>query len=84
MAMSKHDWHQTLREGFNDSDNAFRSKIIGAAVDVTWDYLAVTYPSSTQEVYTFKTGGSGGATVKAITVNYTTSAKDFISSVSVA
>lgn len=84
MAFSKYDWHQVLRQGFDDSTNAQRAKIIGAAVDVAWDYLAVTYPAATQEVYTFKSGGSGGTTVKTITVNYTTSAKAFIDNVGVA
>ncbi len=83
MAFSKFDWHQTLREGFDDTSRAFKSKIIGAAVDVSWDYLAVSYPSGTQEVYTFKTGGSGGTTVKTITVNYTSSTKDAIDNVAI-
>lgn len=41
----------------------------------TWDYLAVTYPSGTQEVYTFKTGGSGGSTVATATIDYVDSTK---------
>jgi len=43
-----------------------------------FDYVAVTYPSATQEVYEFKVGGSGGSTVATITVNYTDSTKDFV------
>lgn len=82
MAFSKLDSQQTLREGFNDSTGAFKFQAIDAALGVAWDYLAVTYPSSTQEVYTFKTGGSGGTTVRTITVNYTTTTKDYISNVS--
>lgn len=46
-----------------------------------FDYTAVTYPTATQEVYVFKTGGSGGTTVATVTVNYTDSTKDFISDV---
>ena len=40
-----------------------------------YDYDAVTYPLSTREVYTFKTGGSGGTTVATITINYTDATK---------
>lgn len=43
--------------------------------DVEFDYIAVTYPSGTQEVYTYKDGGSGGTTVAVITVNYVDSTK---------
>jgi hypothetical protein len=43
---------------------------------VTYDYGSVTYPSGTQEVYTFKSGGAGGTTVKTITVNYVDATKE--------
>lgn len=43
-----------------------------------FDYVACTYPSSTQEVFTYKTGGSGGSTVAIITINYTDSTKSNI------
>jgi hypothetical protein len=48
---------------------------------VTFDYLSASYPNSTTEVYTYKSGGSGGITVAVLTVVYTTVAKDFVSSV---
>jgi hypothetical protein len=55
---------------------------------VTWgfairdyDYIGVTYPSGTQEVYTFKTGGVSGTILAVITVDYTDSTKESISSV---
>ena len=35
-----------------------------------YDYVGVTYPTTSQEVYTFKTGGSGGTTVAVITLDY--------------
>jgi hypothetical protein len=44
-------------------------------VPSVWDYLKVTYPLGTTEVYTFKTGGSGGTTVSTVTVVYTDSTK---------
>lgn len=40
-----------------------------------YDYVAVTYPVATQEVYVFKTGGSGGTTVGIITINYVDATK---------
>jgi len=45
------------------------------------NYIGVTYPSDTQEVYTYKTGGSGGTTVGTITVNYTDATKEVLSNV---
>jgi hypothetical protein len=45
------------------------------------DSIVVEYPSSTTELYTYKTGGISGTTVATITVTYTTSAKTILSSV---
>ena len=44
-----------------------------------FDYVAVDYPTTVQEVYTYKTGGSGGTTVATVTVNYVDATKEFIS-----
>jgi len=35
-----------------------------------YDYVGVGYPTTSQEVYTFKTGGSSGTTVATITLDY--------------
>ena len=43
-----------------------------------YDYIATTYPTTTQEVYVYKTGGSGGTTVATITVNYTSEIKEYV------
>jgi hypothetical protein len=40
------------------------------------DYIATTYPTDSSEVYTFKTGGSGGTTVATITITYTDDTKE--------
>jgi hypothetical protein len=53
----------------------------GSLLSETYDYVSVAYPLATQEVYTFKSGGSGGTTVATITVNYTDSTKVNLSSV---
>ncbi|MBK7380563.1 MAG: hypothetical protein IPJ03_16530 [Ignavibacteriales bacterium] len=50
-------------------------------VTESYDYIAVTYPTSSSEQYVFKTGGSGGTTVATVVVTYTSSAKTDLSSV---
>ena len=47
---------------------------------VQYDYVAVTYPTGTTEVYTFKNGGSGGTVVAIITLIYTDTTKVNLSS----
>ena len=42
------------------------------------DAGTVEYPSSTQEVYKFRSGGISGTVLKTITINYTSSTKEFI------
>lgn len=46
-----------------------------------WDYLKQTYPNDTTDVFTFKSGGSGGTTVAVVTIVYTDSTKENIDSV---
>lgn len=65
------------------SGGSFNTLIQNTLVKVAYDYIAATYPSGTQEVYTFKTGGSGGSTVATVTVNYTDSTKSTLDNVSV-
>ncbi len=45
---------------------------------VVWDLIEATYPTATQEVYTYKLAS---VVTQVITVNYTASNKKFISSV---
>lgn len=40
-----------------------------------YDSAEVAYPTATQEVYTYK---KAGVTLKVVTINYTSSAKDYI------
>jgi len=44
-----------------------------------YDYVSVSYPSPTQEVYTFKVGGVSGTTVSTVTINYTDATKNNLS-----
>lgn len=64
-----------------DSQVAVRVKSLNSLVSEKYDYISVGYPTTTQEVYTFKSGGSGGTAVATVTVNYTTSSKEFIDNV---
>jgi len=52
--------------------------IAGNMIDVDYDYVSVAYPTTSSEVYTFKTGGSGGVTVATITISYTDTTKEYI------
>lgn len=70
-----------LRAIFNTSDNSISVKPISSLITSNYDYVAVTYPLTTQEVYTFKSGGSSGTTIATITVVYTDTTKASISSV---
>lgn len=47
----------------------------GLLAGIEWDYVKVTYPLATTEVYTFRQGGSGGTVQATVTVVYTDSTK---------
>lgn len=51
------------------------------AYPYTHDYIAVTYPTDTTEVYTYKDGGVSGTTVATVTITYTDATKCNITSV---
>jgi hypothetical protein len=62
---------------FDPATDAFKVEpISGTLVTEEWDYLAVTYPLATQEVYMFYNGGVSGVLVATVTVNYTDSTKN--------
>lgn len=48
---------------------------------IPYDYVAVTYPTATTEVYTTKSGGSSGSIQQVVTITYVDSTKASISSV---
>ncbi len=68
---------------FDDPESATPAvrTILSGALNVQWDYLTITYPTTITEVYTFKTDGSSGDVVRVITITYTDTTKDFISTV---
>jgi hypothetical protein len=55
--------------------------LANSIINVSYDFISVAYPDGLTEVYTYKSGGSGGSVVATITVVYTTVAKDFVSTV---
>jgi hypothetical protein len=48
---------------------------------IEYDAIDISYPSATIEVFEYYTGGLGGTLVSTITVTYTSSSKDDISTV---
>ncbi len=84
------DGNQVLQGSFDESTGALRIEGIasggnGINVDVQntlitqpFDYISATYPTTTQEVYVYKLGGSSGTLVGTITVNYTDTSKNFV------
>lgn len=45
---------------------------------IIWDYVAASYPTATQEIYEFRSGGSLGTIVSTVTLNYVDSSKSLI------
>lgn len=65
-----------------DNEVAVRTGGTGSIIDgIIYDAISVAYPSGTTEVYSYYTGGLVGTLVATVTVIYTNSAKQFISSV---
>lgn len=54
---------------------------MGDFIGQTYDYIGITYPSDTTEVYTYRDGGEAGAIVFVVTVTYEDSSKVDITSV---
>jgi hypothetical protein len=74
----------TLVNDGGNNEVARRVQVFGVGgllEGVSYDYISVTYPSVTSEIYVFKIGGVGGAVQATLTIVYTSSTKDFISSV---
>lgn len=82
MAYTQLDAPQVIQQSFDEADNALRVIPISGLISNPYDYIAVTYPTATQEVYTFKTGGAGGTVVSTITVNYVDATKNQLLNVS--
>jgi hypothetical protein len=67
---------------YNSGNDQLEPFASGLAPGIDFDYVDVQQTSPTVETYVFKTGGSGGTTVRTIVVNYTDSTKSDIDNVS--
>jgi hypothetical protein len=65
---------------FEDFNSDGSAKSVGL-FNLPYDTIEATYPSATQEVYVSLIGGPSGTTQQTVTVNYTDSTKNFITSV---
>lgn len=68
---------QILNRAFDETTNSLRS-FGGDLITQAYDRVDVSYPSSTTEVYTFR---ASGVVISTVTVTYTDSTKENISSV---
>ena len=66
--------------GLNTS-GTINTKETTGLLPVVFDYINANYAGSSTDVYTYKTGGSGGSTVATITVVWTDSTKTVLSTV---
>lgn len=64
-----------------NSDGSTNIRVSNALITSPFDYIGATYPNSTTEIYSYKSGGSGGSLVGVITVIYTDASKNNIQSV---
>lgn len=77
------DMGGAIKGSYDQNSGALRTVQASSLIKFDFDYYSVTYPSATQEVYTYKRGGASGTTVGTITINYTDGTKQFISNASV-
>ena len=75
------DQLQNQKTTHSDWDlDAYKITNVNNLVNFKWDYVAATYPDSTTEVFTFKEGGVSGTISGTITLTYTDSGKENLSS----
>lgn len=74
--------NQVLKKIYEVTPNAIRVTPVGALnAPPAADTIVATYPSSTVEVYSYKSGGVSGTLLATITVTYTNASKQFVSTV---
>jgi hypothetical protein len=67
-----------------DGIETLLAKMPAGLVKVSFDYISANYAGATTDVWTYKTGGSGGTTVATVTITYVDSSKAQISTIGVA
>lgn len=58
-----------------NADGSMNSRAVNNLVTVPFDSIVPSYPTSTQEVYLYKTGGVSGTLVATVTVDYVDATK---------
>jgi hypothetical protein len=81
MPISDLDSNQIIQKVYEAGTESLNVNMSGTLIQENFDYIGVTYPSGTQEVYTYKAGGSGGTTVGIVTIDYVDATKAQILSV---
>lgn len=51
-------------------DGSLNTFIQNQLITAKWDSVSVAYPTTLQEIYTYKFGGLSGSTVAVVTINY--------------
>lgn len=83
MSKSNLGGNQILQQSYDETTKSLKvSSISGVLVSEQFDFIGVTYPSSTQEVYTYRLGGISGTIVATVTINYTNASKENLLNVS--
>ena len=59
-------------------DGSADVRVVNTLVPDKFDFIGASYPSSTVEVYTYKTGGASGTIVAVVTVTYSDPTKNAI------
>jgi hypothetical protein len=73
---------QALQNVLDFVNHALRVNVLNGATPPSWDYAALTQGSSPYtDTWVFKSGGSGGTTLRTILITYTDSTRDTISTV---
>jgi hypothetical protein len=71
-------------DGVNDGDvhqnNPLPGLTLNKLVPVVFDYIELAQ-NATQDIYTYKTGGAGGTTVRVVTITFTDSTKQVLDNV---
>lgn len=77
------DMGGAIKRSFSEADNAMRQINVGSLIKFDFDFYSVAYPTTTQEVYTYKQGGASGLLMGTVTINYTDATKAFVTNATV-
>ena len=75
------DHTQILRKAYDADLGVLRTSDINNLVRGEWNYVAVTYPDTVTEVYTYKTAALLGDVIAVVTITYSDASKEQLTSV---